>query len=118
MYRILQVGDRVVVEDERRHHFAFDKTCQCVVGKVSIHPLKALPIGCPQRLRWLGHRPRSGLWHRKTGTAGRKVRALPPLEIVERKEPVKDKTIVLTCETEGTKGRIGQKNKPWLIEKW
>ena len=27
---------------------------QCVVGTVSIHPLKALPIGSPNRKRWLG----------------------------------------------------------------
>jgi large subunit ribosomal protein L2 len=38
-----------------------------VVGTVSIHPLKALPIGSPNRMRWIGDRPRSGLWKRKDG---------------------------------------------------
>ena len=37
--------------------FAFQR-CQCVVGKVSIHPLKALPIGSPNRARWMGIMPR------------------------------------------------------------
>ena len=67
--------------------YSFDQRCQCVVGKVSIHPLKALHIGSPNRMRWLGIRPQSGLWHRKTGRFGRKIRALPPVKMVMREKP-------------------------------
>ena len=49
-----------------------------MVGTNSIHPLKALPIGSPNRMRWLGIRPRSGLWQRKDGYRGRKVKKPPP----------------------------------------
>ena len=45
-----RVGDRVVVkmyESEKRNgsEYAIPKEAMCVVGQVSIHPLKAMPIG-------------------------------------------------------------------------
>jgi len=39
-------------------------------------------IGSPNRNRELGNRPRSGLWQRKTGRFGRKIRPPPPLKII------------------------------------
>jgi len=113
-----KVGDRVVVENTDKMQYSFDQRCQCVVGKVSIHPLKAMHIGSPNRMRWLGIRPRSGLWHRKTGRFGRKIRALPPVKMVIREEPSKDKTIVLNCPNEGSKGRIAQRKKDFPVEYW
>ena len=98
--------------------YSFDQRCQCVVGQVSIHPLKALPIGSPNRLRWLGIKQRSGEWHRKTGRFGRKIRALPPVKTVIQEEPSKDKTVVLTCKNEGNKGRIRQRHKSFPVEYW
>lgn len=116
-----KVGDRVIVEFENKFQRSYDQRCQCVVGKVSIHPLKALDIGSPNRNRWLGIRPKSGLWHRKEGKHGRKIRALPPVIKVEKSEDPKDQTIVLTCRSEGTKGRIRQKKRkdlPDLLLQW
>ena len=78
-----KVGERVIVENKSKKQFSVDQKCQCVVGQVSIHPLKACDIGSPQRLRWLGIRPRSGLWHRKTGHHGRRVKAKPPIKICD-----------------------------------
>ena len=57
---MFQLGDRVIVENSERMQYSFDQRCQCVVGQISIHPLKACHIGTPNRLRWLGIRPRSG----------------------------------------------------------
>ena len=37
------------------------------VGHVSNEDHNTKHIGSPNRLRWLGFRPRSGLWHRKDG---------------------------------------------------
>jgi len=115
---IRKVGDRVIVENKERMQYSFDQRCQCVVGQVSIHPLKALEIGSPNRMRWLGIKQRSGEWHRKTGRFGRKIRALPPVKTVIQEEPSKDKTIVLTCKNEGNKGRIRQRHKPFPVEYW
>lgn len=38
------------------------------------------PIGSPQRNRWLGNRPRSGLWKRKDGRHGRKIKPPKPVK--------------------------------------
>jgi len=113
-----KLGDRVIVENSERMQYSFDQRCQCVVGQISIHPLKACHIGTPNRLRWLGIRPRSGLWHRKTGIHGRKIRAPPPVKTVIREEPSKDQTVVLTCKDEGNRGRIKQRKKPFPVEYW
>ena len=45
------------------------------------------PIGSAQRLRWLGYRPRSGLWQRKTGRFGRKLRRPPPVRQFDSPPP-------------------------------
>jgi large subunit ribosomal protein L2 len=54
------------------------------------------PIGSPQRLRELGYRPRSGLWQRKSGRHGRKIRPLPPVRVVDKPPPEPPKPLVLT----------------------
>jgi len=113
-----KIGGRVIIENAGKLQYSLDQTCQCVVGEVSVHPLKALHIGSPNRMRWLGIKQRSGLWHRKTGRFGRKIRALPPVKIVEPHEESKDSKMVLTCPTEGTRGRLKQKRKSFPIEEW
>lgn len=116
---IRHVGDRVVIQfDKSKFQYSLDPRCQCVVGSVSIHPLKALHIGCPNRLRWLGRRPRSGFWHRKTGRHGRKIKALPPVEIVEPEKPKTDIDLIIHCDTEGTRGRPQGKKRKFFVDKW
>ncbi len=44
-------SDRVIIKNTDGKELSLDQRCQCVVGKVSIHPLKAAPIGSPNRLR-------------------------------------------------------------------
>jgi len=75
---IRKVDDRVVIKCWDRLEFAIPQEAQCVVGTNSIHPLRAMPIGSPNRMRWLGNRPRSGLWHKKDGRMGRKIKKIPP----------------------------------------
>lgn len=53
-------------------------------------------IGSAQRNRELGNRPRSGLWHRKEGKHGRKIRKLPPMSIIPPPTGEKSKPIVFT----------------------
>ena len=55
-------------------------------------------------LRWLGSRPRSGLWQRKTGRQGRKVRKPPPVEDLVPEVPDKNYTILCTHHAEGRRG--------------
>ncbi len=98
--------------------FCLFQRCQCVVGKVSIHPLKAMKIGSPNRARWMGIGPRSGLWHRKTGQAGRKIKALPPVQEVNPPVPEKDFNLLLHADTEGIRGAPSLRKRPFKLDKW
>ena len=53
-YAIPQVELNFVSSIPFLRHLSIPQEAQCVVGTVSIHPLKALPIGSPNRKRWLG----------------------------------------------------------------
>lgn len=56
--------------------------CDWFLGQISNANHYKEHIGSPNRNRELGNRPRSGLWQRKTGRFGRKIRAPPPLKII------------------------------------
>ncbi|CAK1542188.1 unnamed protein product [Leptosia nina] len=78
-------NDRIIVQMPSKRLFSFDQHCMAVVGRLSNVDHGDTPIGSPQRNRWLGNRPRSGLWHRKDGRHGRKIR--PPKPVKEIKNP-------------------------------
>jgi len=118
---IRKVGDRVVIqlqEKKRKNMYSLDQRCMCVVGVNSIHPLKKLIIGSPNRARWMGIGPRKGLWHRKTGHQGRKIRALPPVEEVREPEPSKNQKLILHCSTEGIMGAPMGRKRRFDVTKW
>lgn len=78
-------GQRVVVQLPTKKEFGFMHNCMATVGRVSNVDHGKTHIGSPQKLRELGYRPRSGLWHRKTGRHGRKIRRLPPMRVINKK---------------------------------
>lgn len=47
-------------------------------------------------MRQLGNRPRSGLWKRKEGKHGRKIRKLPAMSLTSPPPQQKDEVIKLT----------------------
>ncbi|EAA07137.2 AGAP010450-PA [Anopheles gambiae str. PEST] len=75
-------GELVVVQLPSKQEFAFQQTCMATVGRVSNIAHAKTPIGSAQKNRELGNRPRSGLWQRKDGHHGRKVRRLPPMRVI------------------------------------
>nr|CAG4642010.1 EOG090X0COM [Eurycercus lamellatus] len=81
-----KVGDRCIIQLPSKQELSLKQDCMAVVGHVSNEEHSSIPIGSARRLRWLGYRPHSGLWHRKDGRHGRKIRPLPPIkEINQRK---------------------------------
>ena len=44
-------GDRVVIRSSDNLEYSLNQKCQCVVGRVSMHILKKIPIGSPNRMR-------------------------------------------------------------------
>lgn len=71
--------DRVVVQLPTKREFAFMQTCMATVGRVSNVGHNKVHLGSAVKLREMGFRPRSGLWQRKGGRNGRKIRRLPPM---------------------------------------
>merc|ERR1719362_80459 len=114
-----KIGDRVIIQREAtKYQYSLDERCQCVVGKVSIHPLKDGVVGSPNRNRWWGIQPRSGLWHRKTGIHGRKIRALPPVDEVNKPLPEKNEQLMLNIDSEGIMGKPVGRKRYFDIDKW
>ncbi|XP_054734041.1 39S ribosomal protein L2, mitochondrial [Anastrepha obliqua] len=88
--------DKVVVQLPSKREFAFDRTCMATVGRLSNVEHNKEHIGSAQRNRLLGNRPRSGLWKRKEGKHGRKIRRLPPMSLANPPPKQKDEVINLT----------------------
>lgn len=63
--------------------------CNLFAGQISNENHFKEHIGSPNRNRELGNRPRSGLWQRKTGRFGRKIKPPPPLKIINELTPKK-----------------------------
>lgn len=113
---IRKVDDRVVIKCWDRLEYAIPQEAQCVVGTNSIHPLRAIDIGSPNRMRWLGIRPRSGLWQRKSGRMGRKIKKMPPAILTmpyaefmdgsgtPSSKGIKGRSMLLNAKSEGKRG--------------
>ncbi|XP_026750202.2 39S ribosomal protein L2, mitochondrial [Galleria mellonella] len=78
--------DRVIVQMPSKRQFSFNQYCMAVVGRLSNVDHGDTPIGSPQRNRWLGNRPRSGLWKRKDGRHGRKIKPPKPVKLITNPE--------------------------------
>lgn len=84
-----KVEGRVIIQLPSKLEVSLNEQCMAVVGQVSNadRMTRFYPIGSPNRMRRLGHRPRSGFWHRKDGYCGRKIRPPPPTKVFPLKRP-------------------------------
>ena len=84
---VRRVGDKVVVlRMPSKREIEVSAECTATVGRVSNVDHNKRVIGKAGRNRWLGIRPKSGRWHRKTGRSGRKIKP-PKSAIVYTKPP-------------------------------
>lgn len=88
--------DKVVVQLPSKREFAFDRTCMATVGRLSNIEHNKEHVGSAQRMREMGNRPRSGLWKRKEGKHGLKIRRLPPMTTITPPPAPKEQEIILT----------------------
>lgn len=93
---VRKYDDRVVVQMPTKREFAFDQTCMATVGRLSNQDHGKTHIGSAWQKRWLGYRPRSGLWHRKEGRHGRKIKPIKPMKLIDDYAKSTDKTVSLT----------------------
>ncbi|XP_041644764.1 39S ribosomal protein L2, mitochondrial [Cheilinus undulatus] len=75
-----KVSGTVIVQLPSKQQVQVLETCMVTVGRVSNIDHNKRIIGKAGRNRWLGKRPSSGLWQRKGGWAGRKIKPLPPMK--------------------------------------
>ncbi|EZA55578.1 hypothetical protein DMN91_009325 [Ooceraea biroi] len=84
---VVREKDRVVVQVPSKKKFSLHETCMATVGRLSNVEHDSTPLGSPQKNRELGNRPRSGLWQRKTGRFGRKIRPPPRVKRIGDAKP-------------------------------
>jgi large subunit ribosomal protein L2 len=77
-----RMGNNVVVKHGYLGELALDHRCMASVGRVSQVEHETVNRLIPQRTRWLGFRMHSGLWHRKDGYCGKKIRPPKPLQVI------------------------------------
>lgn len=76
-----KVNGTAIVQLPSKRQVQVQDTCMVTVGRVSNVDHNKEIIGKAGRNRWFGIRPSSGLWQRKGGWAGRKIKPLPPMKI-------------------------------------
>ncbi|WAR26732.1 RM02-like protein [Mya arenaria] len=84
-----RLEDGIVVRLPSGQEAKLDFRCRATIGKVCLPERNLLPIGSAKRSRWFGIRPRSGLFHKKTGYHGRKLS--PPKPVVTFEKRTKDR---------------------------
>uniref|UniRef100_A0A3Q2NQL2 Large ribosomal subunit protein uL2m n=1 Tax=Fundulus heteroclitus TaxID=8078 RepID=A0A3Q2NQL2_FUNHE len=75
-----KVNGTAIVQLPSKQQVQVLESCMVTVGRVSNIDHNKRVIGKAGRNRWLGIRPSSGLWKRKGGWAGRKIKPLPPMK--------------------------------------
>ncbi|CAG9769377.1 unnamed protein product [Ceutorhynchus assimilis] len=91
-------NNRIVIMMPSKKEFSLPQECMCTVGRLSNAEHADTPIGSAQKNRELGNRPRSGLWQRKDGRFGRKIRKPPPVKIITAKRGADPEVITLSCD--------------------
>lgn len=86
---VRKIGDKCILRMPSKREICISQNCMATVGRVSNIDHDKEHIGSPQRSRWLGIRPQSGWWHRKTGYNGRKIRPIPPMKTYSKPTPPK-----------------------------
>ncbi|XP_046339473.2 39S ribosomal protein L2, mitochondrial-like [Haliotis rufescens] len=91
---VRKLGDQCVLRLPSKREIAVAADCMATIGRVSNVDHDKEIIGSAGRARWFGVRPKSGLWHRKTGYNGRKIK--PPKALKVYNKPPKERSSVYT----------------------
>ncbi|KAM6460926.1 large ribosomal subunit protein uL2m [Liasis olivaceus] len=75
-----KVNGTAIIQLPSKRQMQVLETCMATVGRVSNVEHNQRNLGKAGRNRWLGKRPDSGLWQRKGGWAGRKIKPLPEIK--------------------------------------
>ncbi|GMR46824.1 hypothetical protein PMAYCL1PPCAC_17019, partial [Pristionchus mayeri] len=101
---VRQQGDFVVIKLPHKHEFSLHRTCMATVGRLSHADIEGKIFGSAQMHRRWGYKMSSGLFHKKDGYFGRKVRALPPVRVLDTPvgpPPLKQKFTLTKAQLSG-----------------
>uniref|UniRef100_A0A7E4V2C2 Ribosomal_L2_C domain-containing protein n=1 Tax=Panagrellus redivivus TaxID=6233 RepID=A0A7E4V2C2_PANRE len=79
-------GNFVVVRLPHKHEFSMHNTCMATVGRLSHAEFHDKIFGSANMHRRFGYKMSSGLYHKKDGYCGRKIRPLPPTRVLDKPE--------------------------------
>ena len=93
-----KVNDNVVVKMPSKREMCVSKECMATVGRVSNVDNDKKIMGSPNRMRWFGIRPRSGLRQVKTGKNGRKINKVKPMKIFDPTKKPQEKDSIFNFD--------------------
>lgn len=93
-----KLDDMVVVKMPSKREICVSKECMATVGRVSNVDHDKEIMGSPNRMRWFGIRPRSGLRKKKTGIHGRKIKRVKPVMVFDITKRKQDKDSVFNFD--------------------
>ncbi|XP_071817273.1 large ribosomal subunit protein uL2m-like [Apostichopus japonicus] len=76
-----KAGGQVILQLPSKRQISVSEKCMATFGRLSNEEHNKRILGKAGRSRWLGIRPKSGLYQKKGGWAGRKIKPLPPMKI-------------------------------------
>ncbi|XP_022207568.2 39S ribosomal protein L2, mitochondrial [Nilaparvata lugens] len=101
------IGKRVVIKLPSKAEVALPRENMATIGRVSNIEHGKTPLGTPQANRELGIRPCSGLFQKKDGRFGRKIKPPKPAKIISMEKVPRLETLSLTMYFD--------KRKPWHV---
>ncbi|VDM95874.1 unnamed protein product [Thelazia callipaeda] len=107
-------GDFVVIRLPHKHEFLLSKECMATVGRLSNAEFHTKIFGSAQMHRRFGYKMSSGLFQKKDGYLGRKIRRLPPPRKVMPKE-APEELLSFTLTKEEQSGLTGIHRIPQMV---
>lgn len=90
---VRKLGDRCIVKLPSSLEISVNENCMATIGQVSHASYKDEKLTHAVDIRDLGYRPRSGLWQRKGGRFGRRIKLPKPIKVVDSNKETKLKRI-------------------------
>ncbi|VDP08940.1 unnamed protein product [Soboliphyme baturini] len=78
-----KINDMVVIQLQSKAELCIKPECMATVGRLSNLDYRKLEWGSIHMKRRFGIKQASGLWHRKDGYAGRKIKPVPPMRVID-----------------------------------
>ncbi|CAJ0930881.1 unnamed protein product, partial [Mesorhabditis belari] len=100
-------GEFTIVKMPYKHEYSFHRECMATVGRLSHADFHDKIFGSAQMHRRFGYKMSSGLFHKKDGYCGRRVRPLPPVRVFDtpaEPEPENQKFTLTKSQLSGLQG--------------